>query len=74
MLKCKDGSREVYYTCSRTVRMKGFEKRPRVVVSYSEEKFGKMEDPYFYCTNLLDWKVRRIMRTYARRLEIDAFY
>jgi SRSO17 transposase len=74
VLECKDGSKEVYYACSRTVRMKGFEKRTRVVVSYSEEKFEKKEDPYFYCTNRLDWEVNRIMRTYARRFEIDAFY
>ena len=74
VLKCKDGSKDVYYACSRTVRMNGFEKRTRVVVSYSEENFEKMEDPYFYCTNRLDWEVNRIMRTYARRFEIDAFY
>lgn len=74
VLKCKDRSKEVYYVCSRTVRMNGFEKRTRVVVSYSEEKFEKMENPYFYCTNRLDWEVNRIMWTYARRFEIDAFY
>ena len=46
----------------------------RTVVSYSEEKFGKKEDPYFYCTNRLDWEVRKIMQTYGRRHEVDAFY
>jgi len=74
VLERKDGSKEVYYACSRTVRFERFEKRVRVVVSYSEEKFEKREDPYFYCTNRLDWEVKRIMRTYARRFEIDAFY
>jgi SRSO17 transposase len=74
VLKRKDGSREVYYACSRTVRLKGFKHKVRVVVSYSEEKFERMEDPYFYCTNRLDWEVNRVMRTYARRFEIDAFY
>jgi hypothetical protein len=48
--------------------------KQRTVVSYSEEKFGKKEDPYFYCTNRLDWEVRKIMQTYARRHEVDAFY
>jgi len=74
VLEHEDGSKDVYYTCSRTVRMEGFEKRSRVVVSYSEEKFEKREDPYFYCTNRLDWEVRKIMRTYAKRFEVDAFY
>lgn len=74
VLKRKDGSKEVYYVYSRTVRMKGFKDRLRVVVSYLEEKFEKREDPYFYCTNRLDWEMRRVMRTYAKRFEIDAFY
>jgi len=74
VLEHKDGSKEVYYACSRTVRMEGFERRARVVVSYSEEKFDKREDPYFYCTNRTDWEVRKIMRTYAKRPEVDAFY
>ena len=74
VLERKDGSKEIYYACSRTVRLEGFEKRVRVVVSYSEEKFEKREDPYFYCTNRTDWEVRRIMRAYAKRFEVDAFY
>ncbi|MGC8937149.1 MAG: IS701 family transposase [Candidatus Methanomethylicaceae archaeon] len=74
VLEHKDGTKEVYYACSRTVRLEGFAKRTRVVVSYSEEKFEKMEDPYFYCTNRSDWELRKIMRTYARRSEVDAFY
>lgn len=74
VLERNDGSREAYYACSKAVRLEGLEKRVRVVVSYSEEKFEKREDPYFYCTNRLDWEVRRIMRTYAKRFEVDAFY
>lgn len=74
VLERKDGTKDVYYACSRTVRMDGYGKRVRVVVSYSEKKFEKREDPYFYCTNRLDWETRRIMRTYARRSEVDAFY
>jgi hypothetical protein len=74
VLERKDGTKEVYYACSRIVRLKGFKKKVRVVVSYLEEKFGKREDPYFYCTNRLDWEVRKIMRTYAKRSEVDAFY
>ncbi len=74
VLKHKDGSKEVYCACSRTVRLKGFERKVRVIVSYPEEKFEKMEDPHFYCTNRLDWETNRTMRTYARRFEIDAFY
>lgn len=74
VLKRNDGSREAYYACSKDVRLKGFEKRVCVVVSYTKEKFEKREDPYFYCTNRLDWEVRRIMRAYAKRFEIDAFY
>lgn len=74
VLEHKDGSKDVYYACSRTVRFEGFEKRVRVVVSYSEEKFEKREDPHFYCTNRLDWEMRRIMRAYAKRSEVDAFY
>jgi len=54
VLEHSDGSKDVYYACSRIVRMEGFERRVRVVVSYSEEKFEKMEDPYFCCTNRLD--------------------
>ncbi|MEA1905256.1 MAG: IS701 family transposase [Candidatus Hadarchaeota archaeon] len=74
VLERRDGTKEVYYACSRTVRFEGFGKRVRVVVSYSEEKFEKKEDPYLYCTNRLDWEVRKIMRTYAKRSEVDAFY
>ena len=75
VLRGKDGSKAVYRACAKTVRMKGFKGRKlRVVVSYEEEKFGKREDPYFYCTNNLNWETRRIMQTYARRFEIDAFY
>lgn len=74
VLERKDGTKEVYYACSRTVRLEGFEKRVRVVVSYEEEKFESMEDPYFYCTNRLDWELRKIMRTYAKRHEVEAFY
>jgi SRSO17 transposase len=74
VLEHRDGSKEVYYACSRTVRFEGFEKRSRVVVSYPEEKFEKREDPYFYCTNRLDWELKRIMRAYAKRSEVEAFY
>lgn len=75
VLREKDGSKTVYRACAKTVRMKGFEERKlRIVVSYKEKKFWKREDPYFYCTNNLNWETRRIMQTYARRFEIDAFY
>jgi len=74
VLEYKDGTKDVYYACSRAVRMEGLERRVRVVVSYSKERFEKREDPYFYCTNRLDWEVRKIMRTYAKRFEVDAFY
>jgi SRSO17 transposase len=73
VLEHKDGSKEVYYACSRTVRFEGFKRRVRVVVSYSEEKFDKREDPYFYCTNRLDLELKRIMRTYPKRSEADVF-
>lgn len=75
LLKRGDGSKEAYLACSVTVRMKGFEGRKlRLVVSYEEKKFEKREDPYFYCSNNLNWENHRIMRTYARRFGIDAFY
>jgi SRSO17 transposase len=75
VLKRRDGSKAIYYACTKTVRMRGFKGRKlRVVVSYEEEKFEKREDPYFYCTNNLNWETRRVMRMYARRFEIDAFY
>jgi len=75
VLKREDGSKATYYACTKTVRMRGFEGRKlRVVVSYDEEKFEKREDPYFYCTNNLNWETRKVMQTYARRFEIDAFY
>jgi hypothetical protein len=31
-------------------------------------------DPYFYCTNRLDWELKGIMRAYAKRSEVEAFY
>jgi hypothetical protein len=31
-------------------------------------------DPYFYCTNRLDWELKGIMRIYAKRSEVEAFY
>jgi len=75
VLKRGDGSKATYYACTKTVRMRGFEGRKlRIVVSYDEEKFERREDPYFYCTNNLNWETRRIMQTYARRFEIDTFY
>lgn len=74
VLKRKDRSKEVYRACSMTVRLKGFKKKVRVVVSYPEEKFEKREDPHFFVTNRLDWETNRTMRTYDRRHEIDAFY
>jgi len=75
VLRKEDGSKAVYRACTKTLKMKGFDGRKlRIVVSYEEEKFGRREDPYFYCTNNLNWETRRIMQTYARRFEIDAFY
>jgi hypothetical protein len=74
MFKRKDGSKETYYACARMVRLKKPWKRVRVVVSYAKEDFGKRRNPRFYATNRLDWDVKRILRTYDRCHEIDAFY
>jgi SRSO17 transposase len=75
VLRGKGGSKAIYRACTKTVKMRGFKGRKlRVVASYEEEKFERREDPYFYCTNNLNWETRRIMQTYARRFEIDAFY
>ena len=73
-LKRKDGGRETYYACVRTIRLKHPWKRVRMVISYAEEDFAERKNPHFYGSNRLEWNARRILQTYDRRHEIDAFY
>jgi hypothetical protein len=44
------------------------------MVSYTEEDLGERRNPRFYATNRLNWDARRILRTYDRRRQIDAFH
>ncbi len=47
-------------------------KKVMVVVTYDNPDLKG--DPNFYCTNRLDWDEYKILKLYAKRWRIDAFY
>ena len=65
--------RRVFWAYARNMRMSSLGGRKvRVLVSYNNPELkGK---PRFFCTNKLDWVEYKILKVYARRWKIDAFY
>jgi len=60
-----------FWCCSKNVTMKK-QGRVRVLVSYDNPEFSG--EPVFLCTNRLDWNEFKIVKVYAKRWRIDAFY
>ncbi len=65
--------KHTYWCCSKNVTMsKMGDRRVNILVSYDNPELKG--DPKFLATNRLDWDEFRIVRTYAKRWQIDAFY
>src|SRR5713226_6657335 len=64
--------KHTYWCYSKNVTMSRMEGRVNVIVSYDNSELKG--DPKFLATNRQDWDEFRIVRTYTKRWQIDAFY
>ena len=60
-----------YWVFSKAVDLKGVG-RTRIVISYDNKDL--QGDPSYFATDNLHWESKRILKTYARRSKIEAFY